>query len=257
MKIKELYKIVEGSNVWNLTSSDTSETYGGDTYLPAAIGRTEVEVKNELSRANIELNFGIDNTIARRWLNDVVDSNVTLTVWTKQDAAYLVVWKGRLSGVKPEDSIIKLVFESIFTSLRRPGLRLRYQRTCPHVLYGRGCRLNKNDWDIAGTATAVVGDVVTVAAAAGYTAGWFNGGMLEAPDGTLRFITNHVGNQVTLIRPILSLNTAIIGGAQAVKLYPGCDRTAGVCDGKFNNLPNNGSFRFIPIRNPFTGNSFV
>lgn len=257
MKIKELYKIVEGGNVWNLTSSDQSEVFGGDTFTPYVIGRNEVENKNELSRANIEVSFNIDSTIARRWLNGVTDTNVSITIWSKQDSTYSVIWKGSLAGVKPDIKAITLIFENVLTSLRRAGLRARYQRSCRHVLYGRGCQVNKELFAVNGTATAVVSNVVTVAAAASYADQYFRGGMIEAPGGTLRFIVSHVGNQITLIRPIKSLTDAVSIAPTAVRLFPGCDRSLTVCNGTFNNLPNNGSFPFIPLRNPFSGVSLT
>lgn len=256
MKITELFRLVENATVFTVTSSDKEVVYSSETYTPVAVGRTEVESKNELSRANIELTFGIDNEIAQRYMNTVVDAVVSLTVFSQEDGDTNVVWKGRLSAVKPQESNVKLIFESVFTSLRRPGLRARYQRNCRHMLYGRGCRLNKEDFDVAGTATAIAGTVVTVAAAAGFPNGWFAGGMLEAPDLTLRFITSHTGSQLTLIRKIDSLSAAIVGGPQSVRIFPGCDRSRETCVAKFNNLNNNGSFPFIPTRNPFNGASF-
>lgn len=257
MKINELFKLVEGANVWNLTSSDTAITFGGDTYTPYVIGRNEVENKNELSRANVEVSFNIDSSIARRWLNGITDTNVTITIWSKQDSVYSVIWKGSLAGVKPDIKAITLIFENVLTALRQSGLRARYQRSCRHVLYGRGCKLDKENFDIAGTASAISGSVVTVAAAASYADQYFRGGMLEAPGGTLRFILSHVGNQITLIRPIKSLTDAVIIAPTAVRLFPGCDRSMTVCNGTFNNLPNNGSFPFIPLRNPFSGVSLT
>jgi uncharacterized phage protein (TIGR02218 family) len=252
MKIKEIYKIVEGANVWNLTSSDTEEVFGGDTYIPTTMGRSEYESKNELSKANIEISFSIDNVIARRWIDTIADSNVTVTVWTKQDDTYFVTWKGRLSSVKPVDQSIKLIFESVFTSLRRPGLRRRFQRNCGHVHYGRGCFLNKEDFAVGAVATVVAGINITCPVAAGYPNGHFTGGIIKAPDGSMRFIMSHAGSALTVIRPF---NTLVNGNA--ITIYPGCNRTRERCNTTFANLNNNGSFPFIPIRNPFTGNSFA
>jgi uncharacterized phage protein (TIGR02218 family) len=256
MKIKEIFKIVEGATVWNLTSGDAPEVFAGDTYLPVAMGRTEFESKNELSKSNIEVSFSVDNVMARRWMTVSLDTNVTITVWTKQDETYFVAWKGRLSSVKPSDQTIKLVFESVFTSLRRPGLRRRYQRNCGHVLYGRGCRLDKAAFAVASNVTVRTSNtVITVPAAAAKPDGWYTGGMIQTGDGTLRFITAHTGDQITLIRPMEQISIPPL--PIAVNIYPGCDRTMDVCINKFNNLLNNGSFRYIPVRNPFTGNSFA
>jgi len=269
---KELYKFVEGSNVWTVTSSDADEDYNGETYVSTTIGRNEAESKNELSRANLEVSFDLDSPIARRWMREVIDSVVTLSIFSKdvETSSVMVVWKGRLSSVKPDVTSITLVFESIFTSLRRAGLRKRYQRSCPHVLYGRGCRLNKDDWKTSGVVGGMSanGLIVSVGEAATFPDGYFTAGMIEAPDGTLRFITNHVGSTLTLIRPVYSLSEAFANsgygynygnfyGSVVVNIYPGCDRSKETCNDKFSNLLNYGGYPFIPLKNPFGGSSIV
>lgn len=269
----EMYRFVEQgrteSEVWTFTSGDEPVEYMGETYTPVPIGRSEAETKSELSRANIEVKMDLDNPVGQRWLHDHVEAMVTLTIFERdEDDEVSVVWKGRLSGVKPTMSEIVLSFESVFTSLRRPGLRARYQRSCRHMLYSRGCGVDKEAWAVKGVPTAINGLVVTVPEAAAYPDGYFTTGILEGPDGTLRFITNHVGNQLTLLRPFESLAKALAldgyglsygkyyGGA-AVRMFPGCDRTRGTCHGRFNNLMNYGGFDWIPIRNPFDGSSIV
>jgi len=259
-----LYNAILGAipsetNVWTFTSGDESVTYNGEIYIPQAIGRSEAETKNELSRANIDISMGLDNQTGQRWLHDNVETIVSLTIFERDvfgDIA--VVWKGRLAGVKPSMSEIKLSFESIFTSLRRPGLRARFQRTCRHMLYGRNCGVDKAAFAVPATPTAMTGKVVTVPEAAAHPDGYFVTGMLEGPDGTLRFIIGHVGDQITLIRPFDSLARAIVQGLPTDGfLYPGCDRTRGTCSGRYDNLNNYGGFDWIPIRNPFDGSSIV
>lgn len=267
---KELYRFVEGDNVWTVTSSDEGQVYNSETYTPSTIGRNEVESKNELSRANIEVSVSIDDEIGRRWMREVIDNVVSLTIFAYEDGDVIVVWKGRLVTVKPDVNEITLIFESIFTSLRRAGLRKKYQRSCPYVLYGRGCSLNKADWAISGKAVSIStnGVVITVPEAAAFADGYFAAGMIEAPDGTLRFITNHTGSALTLIRPLNPLNEAFVSsgygvnygghyGGVAINIYPGCNRTKEICKNRFDNLNNYGGFAFIPLKNPFSGSSIV
>ena len=273
---KELYRFVEGEQVWTLTSADADEVYnagfGNETYISTTVGRNEVESKNELSRANLEVSFDIDNTMARRWMRQIVDDVVTLAIFRKdlETGNVVIVWKGRLASVKPDAAAITLVFESIFTSLRRSGLRKKYQRTCPHVLYGRGCLLNKEDFAHTGKMIGISTDglVIQVPEAASFADGYFTAGMIEAPDGTLRFVTNHTGAFLTLIRPVDSLGEAFASsgygvnyggfyGGVAVRFFPGCDRSKEICKNKFDNLPNYGGFPFIPLKNPFGGSSIV
>lgn len=269
-KPKELYRFTEGSQVWTLTSADENEAHNGETYISTTIGRDEFEQKNELSKANLNVTVSLYEEIGRRWMKSITDNVVSLTVFSKdlETSNVVVVWKGRLTSVKPEKSSIKLVFESVFTSLRRPGLRGKYQRSCPHVLYGRGCNLNKDDFVTNSPILAVSGVVVTASSAALQPDGYYNAGMIQGPDGALRFIVSHVGQQLTLIRALDSVGEGLVNsgygngyglsyGQFTTNIYPGCDRTKEVCKNKFNNISNNGAFPFIPINNPMGGNSIV
>lgn len=246
-------------NVWTYTSGDEPIVHLEETYTPIPIGRSEVESKNELSRANIDVKLSLDNEMGKRWLHDNVEIPVGLTVYERDaDGDIGVVWKGRLAGVRPNMSEIVLNFESIFTSLRRPGLRARFLRTCRHMLYGRGCGVDKELFAAAGVVTAMAGKVVTIPEAALQPNGYYTTGMLEGPDGTLRFITNHVGDQITLFRPFESLAKAIAQGEDtSCRLFPGCSRNRDVCNSRFNNIDNYGGFDWIPLRNPFDGSSIV
>lgn len=255
--------------VWTYTNAPYEVTYAGEVYAPAAVQHSEVESKEDIARANLDITFDVYNDAARRWMKDSVEAIVTATVWQlHEDDDVSVIWKGRLTGVRPSGVDIKLSFDSIFTSLSRPGLGARYQRMCRHALYGRGCKVAKSAHAVPGVPTAVAGAVVTVPAAAGYPNGWFAGGMIETPDGALRFVIGHVGAQLTLMRPMESLTRlftqqgygasyGMIYGGLTVKLYPGCDRSRGTCNSKFNNLENYGGFDWIPTRNPFAGSSIV
>lgn len=269
MNAKELYRFVEGSQVFTFTSADEDESYDGEVYSHVPIGRNEIESKNQLASANVEISFDLYNEFARRLMRQTAENVVTLTIFRKEpNGTVLASWKGRLASVKPELTAIVLIFESVFTSLRRPGLRARYQRACRHVLYGRGCKLNKEDFAVTGKVSAVTNEVLVIPEAAGFVNGYFTGGMIEGPDGALRFITNHVGSQITLIRKLESINEAfansgygkgygIAYGGVSCRLFPGCPRERSICNDRFGNLPNYGGFPFIPIRNPFDGSSIV
>ena len=258
----ELFRIVEGTQSWFLTSADEDYEYLGDNYVATTMGRSEPENKNELSKANLEVKLNIDHELARRHLRTVVDATVGLTVFSINGLDVDVIWKGRLAKVKPDVAHVDLIFESIFTSLRRPGLRARFQRNCRHSLYGRGCRLDKADWGVAAEVTAAPNRVTFIVPEAALEAdGHYATGMIEAPDGSLRYIIRHLGNQITTIRNADSVFDGFhdpgSGGTLAVTLYPGCDRTRVRCNDFFNNLPNYGGFPFIPLRNPMDGSSII
>jgi len=76
--------------------------------------------------------------------------------------------------------------------------------------------------------------------------------MIGRITGVRRSIVAHSGANLTLTRPVPEFAV----GSQ-IRLYPGCDHTKGTCNTKFNNLDNFGGFPWIPIRNPFDGNSIL
>lgn len=265
--VTELYRFSEqaSSSVWTFTSGNESVEYGEISpgvpaiYQPASISRGEVQTRNELAKSNVDVRISLNNPVAIRWMQDNGERLVSLTVFERQRGGeFHVVWKGRLASVQPGMSDVTLKMESIFTSLRRPGLRARYQRTCRHALYGRGCTLDAADFATVATVTAVSDRTFTVTEAATEVDGYFVGGMFGAPDGTLSYVVGHTGDQITVQRMSYALAEAIAGGFPFTgALYPGCDHSRATCNSKFNNGLNYGGFDFIPERNPLDGSSII
>jgi uncharacterized phage protein (TIGR02218 family) len=175
-------------------------------------------------------------------------------------------WKGRIVGAEVEGARILLTCESVFSTLRRAGVRAKYQRLCRHALYGRGCGLDIALSWLSGPVTAVSGNAVTIPDAAGQPDGWFRGGVLRY-GAQLGFITGHAGALLTLSRPVPEIAAALAspeidtdtGDTLPIMadITPGCDLRASTCAAKFGNLPNFGGFPEIPGRNPFGGGSIV
>jgi uncharacterized phage protein (TIGR02218 family) len=254
----DLYRIVMGPLVWTLTAS-VDQVYNSETYTETAMSRNGIEQKNEISKASIEVKIPIDHELALNLLTSYSEEVMTITIFTKIDGDVETSWKGRLASIKPGEAEFAMNFESVFTSLRRPGLRARFQRSCRHALYGRGCTLDYNDFASVATISAIVGNTLTVPEALLQTDGYFIGGMVGAGDGALSYVINHVGDQLTLQRINYSILTefALTGVGTAITLYPGCNRLRATCITKFNNLANYGGFDWIPEKNPMGGSSIV
>ena len=256
MKIVELYKIITADVTYYWNSSDEDIDYLGDTYTPVAISRTNMAQTEEMSKNNLSLTVPYDNQLAILFLEDTTDLYPTMTIFQKQDSTVLTWWKGRIVNAKANDGSVALECESVFTSMRRPGLRAKYQRPCRHALYHRGCNLDKADFEVVATCTAASGVTLTVTEAGLLADGYYLGGMIRY-NGKYRFILNHVGTTLTISRPHQDLNSDIALGNVSVSIYPGCLRTRDVCNDKFNNLVNFGGFPWIPTNNPFRLSSIV
>lgn len=255
----DLFKIVVGARTWRLTSAEKPQTYLDEFYTPTAMGRGETESKNSLAKANLDVKLPLGHELSVRLLTSLYDEVVSLTLFNDDGEDVAVVWKGRLASIKPENTHLTLMFESIFTSLRRPGLRARFQKSCRHALYFPGCNLNMADFEVPATLSAISGTTLTVPEAASQADGYYIGGMAQAADGTLAFITNHVGDQIVVQRVPYPFITQLEeeGAGTAISIYPGCDHRRATCIAKFNNLLNYGGFDWIPRKNPMGGSSIV
>ena len=271
-----LYQFVEGDQLWRFTSRSSdwlSAASGGGTitWEAAAVAHGDVVQTSEIERGRLELTWPLSHPFARRFLTPMGNTPMTLTIFRGHEQVLgetVAHWKGRIVGAEVEGVRILLQAESVFSTLRRAGVRAKYQRLCRHALYGRGCGLEiAYHWQ-TGTVTAVSGSAltVTIPEAAAEPAGWYRGGVLRL-NAELGFITGHAGALLTLSRPMPELVAALAnpeldpetGGPLPVlaDIAPGCDLRAATCAGKFGNLPNFGGFPEIPGRNPFGGSSIV
>ncbi len=269
-----LYQFTEADQVSRFTSRAAAWTSAGSggteiTWEPAAVAHGDVVQTSEIERGRLELTWPMSHPFARRFLAPLGNTPATLTIFRGHEQVpgeTVAHWKGRVVGAEVEGQRILLQAESLFSTLRRPGVRAKYQRLCRHALYGRGCGLDiALHWQ-AGTVTEVAGNTATMPAAADHPDVWFRGGVLRfGPQ--LGFITGHAGDTLILSRPMPDLADAVAapeidpetGDPLPIlaDLAPGCNLRAATCAGKFGNLANFGGFPAIPGRNPFGGGSIV
>ena len=252
----ELYVFQQGTQFWYYTSGPDVVTWTGVDYQPATVVRTDVTQSNEISKAGISLTFPRNHEFAIQFLGFAPDLVTIVTVFrghvTDVAGEYQAYWKGRVISGSAAGAELTLECESVFTSMRRTGLRARFQRSCRHVLYSQACGVNMASYEVPAT---VLSSQPTsfVSNQAGLQAdGYFTGGMVKLESGAMRFITQHIGSTLYISRPFLES----IGG-MSVSLYPGCDHLQSTCTGKFENTLNFGGFPYIPNINPFGGTSIV
>ncbi|MGH6785320.1 MAG: phage BR0599 family protein [Novosphingobium sp.] len=234
----------------------------GNTWFPSEIKNSRIGQSSDINKDGITLVFARTNEFAQQFIGVPPEFITLLTIFrghlTQSDDEYAVYWKGRLGGAKASENKISINCESVFTSLRRYGLRARYQRTCRHMLYSQGCGLDADDFGTPGIATAATTQSVTSTAFGSQANGFWIGGMLQDSTGALRYIVGHNGNIVTLWRPMQSLIDEIIDfGSAAIIAYPGCDKSFQTCVAKFDNALNFGGMPLLPNKNPLDGRAIV
>lgn len=256
----ELYRFTYWENTYRYCTldggvGDFSYVIGGaaEVFTPTTIKRGNAEVTEELSRNTMEITVPSTFPVAQLFIAGPPDGVIGVTIFryhtTNPTNGYITVFKGRVLACGFKDDEATMTCEPIFTSLRRPGLRMNYDPQCQHDLYGPGCRLGRSDWQIPATVLSVSGLNLTIQAAAGYGTGWFVGGMLVIGN-VRRVITANVGTTVTVMHPVPTTVT----GASCL-LHPGCDHTRASCNTKFNNILNYGGFPWMPLRSPYSGDN--
>lgn len=248
----ELYEFRQGSIFWRYTSAAHPITMVGQVFEPEYIKRSAINQTDEISKNGLKLTFHLSNSFAHSFLGFAPEQITTVIIYRGHydDSAseFVAYWKGRILSAKVDEQEITLDCESVFSSLKRPGLRARFERACRHTLYSTQCGLSMSSYAVEGIIQGVSTVNLTIGAAASYPDSYFTGGVVQSATGDLRFIVYHIGDHIKVSRVF---NTAI--GNTLVLLYPGCDKSKNTCINKFNNVLNFGGFPYIPSKNPFVG----
>lgn len=250
----ELYEFLNGATSYRYTSSDSDVSYGGNTYTAVPIARGAVEATSETARLSLEITCARDLPVLSLFATMPPESVVAVTLRRLHagDGEAITLWMGRILNVTLNNSAAEIHCESVYTSLKRVGLRRMYQKGCPHVLYRAGCGLDSTDFDLPRTVATVSGTTITMTTMAGYADGYFAGGYIEWESATgyfeRRAIRSQVGAVVTIAFPLPGL-----AASDSVNLYPGCDHTLSTCEAKFGNRLNYGGQPYYPDKNPFSG----
>lgn len=248
----EIYTFERGSIAWRFTSADRDVTVDAEAYSRAVIRRPNISQGTELNRSAIRLQVARDFPIAELYRAGIPADTITLRIqqYHEGDGEVVAVWSGRVINCARTPDGAELTCEPVFTSVRQIGLRRRYQRQCPHVLYGPACKVAASAYKLTTTVDSVIGLNVVAADLDDETDGWWEGGWLqwEIAPGIYerRFIFAHTGDTVQLTTQPLGL----VAGMD-IEVFPGCDHTLDTCGTKFSNSDNYGGFPDIPQKNPF------
>lgn len=181
------------------------------------------------------------------------------------DTEAVINWVGFVGSCSWKDDATKtLNCTSILGTLQASGLRLCWERNCPHMLYGEGCNLNKEDFGFDAEALNPTGDSITILIPASpLPVAGLGGGFISWELGSGVTETRAILKQVypTTILPGADTQVTLLGGAagiapnQAIRVYPGCDRTTdnNGCSA-FDNTDNFGGYNAQPGVSPFDGN---
>ena len=223
--------------------ADHDVEINGETFEASPMSRESFQVTQNAMKSTLKITVPRDNELL------YISGLKIVTVWQQEgaEADWLTIWKGRVTGIEWKGHNGQFVCESIFTSMKRPGLRRKYQILCDHMLYDEDCGVNPTTYQVNTTVTSIDGSILTVDGADEYDTGYFVGGFIRRGP-WYRTIIGHAGTQIQLAAPIWDLKEN-----DEILMWPGCDHTLATCHSKFGNENNYGGCPWTPPLNPFSG----
>lgn len=246
-ELVELYEFTMGGDTWRMTSSALAYTLAGREYTPYPLDRAQVERAGEINRTAITIQMNTLNPIAELFIVATPETQLSVRIFQghRQDGDFVLIFSGRVITCKwGKGQDATLSCEPIVTALKRKALKRNYSLSCPYVVYSTPCGATRNY--VAGVVTAVSGLNISVDTASTITSGRLIGGTIQA-NGTVRTITAHSGDNLTLIAPMtIAIN-------DTVSMSIGCDKSVVACNAWHANLANFGGEPYIAGNNPFSG----
>jgi len=267
---QELYYFTWGDTPteYFYSSTDETESYGGDSYVPYPIQRSSLGLGSDV----LTLTVPIDCPVVAA-LQYQLKLDLTIYREHRNDAATVVIWKGRVRGVRYLGNIAELECWTLLKLLELPMPQYIFQVGCNWQVYSDRCGLDPADNDVEGhalttsiTVDSIDGskvisedlDIDSGAYSESMYDEYFTGGYIEWTDGDgelhRRFIVESdcrsgVDSYIKILTPFPSGFVA----TESADVITGCHRNKGHCHTKFatSNLVNYGGFPWIPNRNPF------
>ena len=250
---EELYEFWSVDRFWRFTTGDRSTMLNGYEYIPErAVRRTALKQNKDGGDDSVTVNVPWDNPVAQLFKIVVPARTVWLRIYRRHrgdgdGSSYIQSWYGRVRGVAWKGAKAVMECDGLNSMFKRAGLRLNFDVKCPHMLFGPGCNLDKDQWRADGVILEIGPNFVRSPAFATKPDGWFRLGYIEF--GRYYYtISSHSGDRVTTFQGLEydADDTPIL-----VAGYAGCDRLINTCWDKFDNGLNSEANAWFPNRNPF------
>lgn len=253
------YAFALDSLVWRYTSAEDDQTLNGNAYKSAAIEHDEIKQTGETVNDALRLTAPSWIGPSHVFMAGAPSRSISVTIFSKHltDPEAVIVYIGEVSQINfPLPGKATITCETLTSTMKREGLRIPWQRSCPYALYDPvTCKVSKAAFGVNFTVLAIDGATLTIDLASARATEFFNNGFLEWTHplrGTEYLaIDSHAltAGVVTLV--LLSYPGDLFVGATGT-VFPGCDFTPTACQ-SFGNYDNYGGIPDLPGKSPFDG----
>lgn len=258
----EIYTFSASTGTYRLTSAEEDVTFGS-LFTATQISRSNAEIMplSQQVRA-MTISLAMAHPLAQVLVRGIPPRNVEVVIsrYHRGDSASEQVWRGYVSVVESDDVFVRLTVPSSMDEQQAVRLPIAVaQRTCNHMLYDRGCTVDR-DYPVYQNEAFMSASAVATISADGYTItvdaledgssvardnDWATlGEVRRVSDGERRSIVQQTGTTLVLDVPFATLEVN-----DDLEVYAGCDLTAEACAVKFANIANFGGEPIFPSTN--------
>lgn len=263
----ELFRFYDNDDLnERYTSGDVAVSYGGHTWEPASLERTNMEYDSQLEVSKLTITMDYINPS----ISDFIANNPADPVWVEvfklhrdmSNQTADVVFSGQIQEVTLKGTSAQAIVAGFEMFLNRPACPNRFQRQCNHVLFDDGCGLDPADYlSYNYKITDVSADERTIELSSYNGVSWV-AGFKETSDDSYYMLGYFTCTDLGESRMIVDADDSAglitirykFNGTVAVNqrgyLYPGCDGNIETCRDRFNNVENFLGFPYIPTDNP-------
>lgn len=271
-----LFRFQRQNAIWWFAQADREVDAGSATWHAAQIERDEIRQTSERAKDKIKIRMAylrdpnanpVDipatQSLGDLWHPYIPSDPVSVMCFSHHYGDTdppVMEWSGEVA--QPEYTDVELTLTCIpgkaIAEAKNQGAK--FQRACwkePYSTGLKGCNLNPDDFDIAGTLTDVTGLTVKAAAFASAPLSLLQGSFrwprtIQAHNGAIeiiesRTIVQHSGDTVRLLYGGAGLAVAL-----AVVGRPSCPGTYAACEARENTI-NYGGAIYKPVKNPMEG----
>lgn len=267
----ELFLFQNLESKFAYTSGQEVVTFGGNTFIPRPISRTEPEVESQQSNRNLVIKMPLNDPFVARYVSTIPASPDSCTIFrfhsTDGAAEVIKFFVGEVSNVAITGNEAKVNLLSSGRIIAEQIPKQTFRNLCNHILYDAFCAVDDSQFKLSTVVTAISADSLTITVfgdtntvlnsglelSAQMTADptFFDAGFFRRAGIEHRMVLSSVdngGNSATFT-VLLPFETLEVG--TVVELFAGCDHQLPTCIAKFANTERYGGFPFIPRKNPF------
>lgn len=254
----QFYRYTLGLNVWRYVNTDQDIQVGGELFHACPMSDDGIKQTGEAQSDAMSIT-------TPDWVGPAVlytssppskDVNVEILRMHEGMTTLRICYVGIITQVgfpRPGQAVISV--QTMSATMKRTGLRLCYQRSCPYAVYDPNtCKADKTAHAIVSFIRSITAMNIVVDGAIGLPDHFFAAGFMEWTDpvrGVQQIMIEESERHgvLTLFDDVQEL---AIG--QPVTIYPGCDQTPTACQVVFANYDNYGGFEYMPGKSPYDGN---